>query len=104
VIKDISFASPTVGYIAAELGDPLRDEQARLGSRRQHLLGRRRPLLLEQRRTDVEPRPELRRGRLDACDHWSPGPGHPSLQAWCAGYDSSFAGKVYTLKLSASSG
>ena len=38
---------------------------------------------------------------LDACDHW--GPGHRSLQVWCAGYDSSFAGKVYTLKLSASS-
>jgi photosystem II stability/assembly factor-like uncharacterized protein len=41
---------------------------------------------------------------LDACDHWGAGPGHLSLQVWCAGYDSSFAGKVYTLKLSASSG
>jgi photosystem II stability/assembly factor-like uncharacterized protein len=41
---------------------------------------------------------------LDACDHWGPGPGHPSLQVWCAGYDGAFAGKVYTLKLSASSG
>jgi photosystem II stability/assembly factor-like uncharacterized protein len=41
---------------------------------------------------------------LDACDHWGASPGHPSLQVWCAGYDSSFAGKVYTLKLSASSG
>ena len=41
---------------------------------------------------------------LDACDHSSPGPGHRSLQVWCAGYDSSFAGKVYTLRLSASSG
>ena len=41
---------------------------------------------------------------LDACDHSSPGPGHLSLQVWCAGYDSAFAGKVYTLKLSASSG
>ena len=41
---------------------------------------------------------------LDACDHSNPGPGHLSLQVWCAGYDSSFAGKVYTLKLSASSG
>jgi photosystem II stability/assembly factor-like uncharacterized protein len=40
---------------------------------------------------------------LDACDHRGAGPGHPSLQVWCAGYDSSFAGKVYTLKLSASS-
>jgi hypothetical protein len=40
---------------------------------------------------------------LDACDHSDPGPGHPSFQVWCAGYDSSFAGKVYTLKLSASS-
>jgi hypothetical protein len=27
-----------------------------------------------------------------------------SLQVWCAGYDSSFVGKVYTLNLSASSG
>ena len=34
----------------------------------------------------------------------APGPGHRSLQVWCAGYDSSFAGKVYTLRLSASSG
>lgn len=41
---------------------------------------------------------------LDACDHSDPGPGHRSLQVWCAGYDSSFAGKVYTLRLSASSG
>lgn len=41
---------------------------------------------------------------LDACDHSGPGPGHPSLQVWCAGYDSSFAGKVYKLRLSASSG
>jgi len=41
---------------------------------------------------------------LDACDHLSPSAGHPSLQVWCAGYDSSFVGKVYTLKLSASSG
>jgi photosystem II stability/assembly factor-like uncharacterized protein len=41
---------------------------------------------------------------LDACDHWAPGPSHTSLQVWCAGYDSSFAGKVYTLKLSTSSG
>ena len=41
---------------------------------------------------------------LDACDHSGPGPGHRSLQVWCAGYDSSFAGKVYTLRLSASSG
>jgi photosystem II stability/assembly factor-like uncharacterized protein len=41
---------------------------------------------------------------MDACDHWGPAPGHWSLQVWCAGYDSSFAGKVYTLKLSASSG
>ena len=41
---------------------------------------------------------------LDACDHSNPGPGHRSLQVWCAGYDSTFAGKVYTLKLAASSG
>jgi photosystem II stability/assembly factor-like uncharacterized protein len=41
---------------------------------------------------------------MDACDHSNPGPGHRSLQVWCAGYDSSFAGKVYTLKLAASSG
>ena len=41
---------------------------------------------------------------LDACDHSDPSPGYPSIQVWCAGYDSSFAGKVYTLKLSASSG
>ncbi len=40
---------------------------------------------------------------LDACDHWAPGPGHRSLQVWCAGYDSTFAGKVYTLKLAAAS-
>ena len=38
---------------------------------------------------------------LDACDHWgSVGRG----QVWCAGYDSSLAGKVYTLTLPASSG
>ena len=50
--------------------------------------------------------PDLDSGgvELDACDHWGPGPGHRSLQVWCAGYDSSFAGKVYTLRLSASSG
>jgi photosystem II stability/assembly factor-like uncharacterized protein len=42
---------------------------------------------------------------LDACDHWRPGPSQlSSLQVWCAGYDSSFVGKVYTLNLSASSG
>jgi photosystem II stability/assembly factor-like uncharacterized protein len=41
---------------------------------------------------------------LDACDHWGAGPGHLSLQVWCAGYNGSFAGKVYTLKLSASTG
>jgi hypothetical protein len=41
---------------------------------------------------------------LDACDHWRSGPGYRSLQVWCAGYDSSFAGKVYTLKLSVPSG
>jgi photosystem II stability/assembly factor-like uncharacterized protein len=50
-------------------------------------------------------RPDLDSGgaELDACDQSSPGPGHPALQVWCAGYDSSFSGKVYTLKLSASS-
>jgi hypothetical protein len=41
---------------------------------------------------------------FDACDHWRPGPSHVSLQVWCAGYDSSFVGKVYTLNLPASSG
>jgi photosystem II stability/assembly factor-like uncharacterized protein len=41
---------------------------------------------------------------LDACEQWGASPGHLSLQVWCSGYDSSFAGKVYTLKLSASSG
>ncbi len=41
---------------------------------------------------------------LDACDHSDPSPGYPSIQVWCAGYNSSFVGKVYTLKLSASSG
>ena len=50
--------------------------------------------------------PDLDSGgvELDACDHSAPGPGHPSLQVWCAGYDSTFAGKVYTLRLAASSG
>ena len=50
--------------------------------------------------------PDLDSGgvEVDACDHSAPGPGHPSLQVWCAGYDSTFAGKVYTLKLAASSG
>jgi photosystem II stability/assembly factor-like uncharacterized protein len=42
---------------------------------------------------------------LDACDHWRPHPSQlSSLQVWCAGYASDFVGKVYTLKLSPSSG
>jgi hypothetical protein len=50
--------------------------------------------------------PDLDSGgvELDACDHWNSGPGHLSLQVWCAGFNGSFTGKVYTLKLSASSG
>ena len=53
--------------------DPLRNEQPRMGGRRKQQLGRRWPLLLGGRRTDVESRPR-RRGRAGRLRPLAPPP------------------------------
>src|SRR6266540_5773533 len=72
--RDLVWTDPR--GLLAHPRDPLRDEQPRMGSRRRHLLGRRWPLLLGGRRTDVESRPR-RRGRAGRLRPLGPQPRLP---------------------------